>query len=96
MKDRTIVAEGLAAYTIERRFGWERHRPDGAPPWDKVRTMWSRVVLGEMDELNGAKSALLDLYNQRLKEAEGIFAAEQPRSKFSRTPSKPCRIMCQH
>ncbi len=76
MKDKTTVAEGLAAYTIERRFGWERHRPDGAPPWDAVRTMWARVVLGEMDELNGEKSALLDLYNQRLKEAEGIFAAE--------------------
>lgn len=53
MKDKTVVAEGLAAYTIERRFGWERHRPDGALPWDAVRTMWARVVLGEMDELNG-------------------------------------------
>lgn len=76
MKDKTVVAEGLAAYTIERRFGWERHRPDGAPAWDAVRTMWARVVLGEMDEMNGERSSLLELYNQRLKEAEGIFAAE--------------------
>ena len=76
MKDKTVVAEGLAAYTIERRFAWERHRPDGAPPWDEVRTMWARVLLGEMDELNGEQSSLLELYNQRLKEAEGIFAAE--------------------
>lgn len=73
MKDKTVVAEGLAAYTIERRFGFERHRPDGAPPWDEVRTMWARDVLGGM---GGEKSAFLDLYNQRLKEAEGIFAAE--------------------
>ena len=58
MKDKTIVAEGLAAYTIERRFAWERHRPDGAPPWDAVRTMWARVVLGEMDDLNGEQSSL--------------------------------------
>ena len=76
MKDKTIVAEGLAAYTIERRFGWERHRPDGAPSLDAVRTMWARVVLGEMDDLDGEQSPLLDLYNQRLKEAESIFAAE--------------------
>lgn len=60
MKDKTVVAEGLAAYTIERRFGWERHRPDGAPPWDTVRTMWARTVLGEMD---GEKSVLMDVYN---------------------------------
>ena len=76
MKNKTVVAEGLAAYTIERRFAWERHRPGGAPPWDAVRTMWAGVVLGEMDELNGEQSSLLELYNQRLKEAEGIFAAE--------------------
>lgn len=76
MKDKTVVAEGLAAYTIERRFGWERHRPYGAPPWDAVRTMWAKVVLGEMDELSGEKSVLMNVYNQRLKEAEGIFAAE--------------------
>lgn len=76
MKDKTVVAEGLAAYTIERRFGWERHRPDGASPWDAVRTMWARVVLGEMDDVNGEQSSLLELYNQRLEEAEGIFAAE--------------------
>lgn len=88
MKDRTIVAEGLAAYTIERRFGWERHRPDGAPPWDKVTTMWARVVLGEMDELNGEKSALLDLYNQRLKEAEGVFGAEPTSLRLQRDTVK--------
>ena len=76
MKDKTVVAEGLAAYTIERRFAWERHRPDGAPPWDALRTTWARVVLGEMDDVNGEQSSLLELYNQRLKEAEGIFAAE--------------------
>ena len=63
MKDKTVVAEGLAAYTIERRFGWERHRPDGAPSLDAVRTMWARVVLGEMDDLDGEQSPLLDLYN---------------------------------
>ena len=27
MKEKAIVAEGLAAYAIERRFGFERHRP---------------------------------------------------------------------
>lgn len=73
---KAIVAEGLAAYAIERRFGWERHRPDGAPSWDAVRTMWARVLLGEMDDLNGEQPSLLELYNQRLKEAKRIFAAE--------------------
>lgn len=73
MKDKEILAEGLAAYTIERRFGFERHCPDGAPPWDAVRAMWSRSILGDMDNQG---STLLDLYNQRLKEAEGVFAVE--------------------
>ena len=27
-----LVAEGLTAYAIERQNGWERHRPEGAPP----------------------------------------------------------------
>jgi hypothetical protein len=76
MKNKTVVAEGLAAYTIERRFGFDRYRPDGAPPWDEVRTMWAKAVLGEMDELNGNTTALLDLFNQRLKEAEGVFGVE--------------------
>lgn len=76
MKNITVVAEGLAAYTIERRFGFDRRRPDGAPPWDEVRTMWAKAVLGEMDELNGNTTALLDLFNQRLKEAEGVFGVE--------------------
>lgn len=32
MKEKAIVAEGLAAYAIERRFGFERHRPMALPP----------------------------------------------------------------
>ena len=76
MKYDAAIAEGLAAYTIERRFGWERHQPDGAPSWDEVRTMWARTVLGEMDNLDGKESSLLGLYNQRLKDAEGVFGAE--------------------
>lgn len=76
MKDKTVIAEGLAAYTVERRFGWERPRPDGAPPWDAVRTMWAKVVLGEMDDLDGEQPLLLGLYNHRLKEAEGLIATE--------------------
>lgn len=88
MKDKTTVAEGLAAYTIERRFAWERLQIDGTPPWDEVRTMWARTVLGEMDELNGEKSALLDLYNQRLKEAEGVFGAEPTSLRLQRDTVK--------
>lgn len=76
MKEKAIVAEGLAAYAIERRFGFERHRPDGAPSWEAVRAMWISTVLGEMDDMSSGRSLLLDLYHQRMKEAEGISAAE--------------------
>lgn len=85
MKSKTVVAEGLAAYTIERQFGWERHRPDGAPPWDEVRTMWARAVLGEMD---GENPALIGIYNQRLKDAEGVFGAEPASLQLQRDTVK--------
>lgn len=88
MKYDTAIAEGLAAYTIERRFAWERHQPDGALPWDEVRTMWARTVLGEMDELNGKDSALLGLYNQRLEDAEGVFATEPASLQLQRDTVK--------
>lgn len=76
MKEKAIVAEGLAAYAIERRFGFERHRPDGAPSWEAVRAIWISTVLGEMDDMSSGRSLLLDLYHQRMKEAEALIAAE--------------------
>ena len=37
-----LVAEGLTAYAIERQNGWERHRPEGAPP-----PGWSAGAFGQ-------------------------------------------------
>lgn len=88
MKYDTAIAEGLATYTIEQRFGFERHCPEGALPWDEVRTMLARVVLGKMDELNGKESSLLDLYNQRLKDAVGVFGVETASLQLQRETIK--------
>ena len=33
--DLPLVTDGLTAYAIERQNGFERHLPDGAPPWTK-------------------------------------------------------------
>lgn len=76
MTDRTRIAEGLAAYSIERRYGVERHRPEGAPTWDEVRCMWISAVLGEMDDWSGGGPSLLTLYNQRMEQAGKAFATE--------------------
>ena len=44
-----LVAEGLTAYAIERQNGWERHQPEGAPPWQAQRRLWTDAILQGID-----------------------------------------------
>lgn len=88
MKYDTAVAEGLAAYAIERRCRYEQHRTDSILPWEAVQSLWVSAVLEDMDILDGSPPLLLNLYYQRLKEAEGIFPAEPASPKLQQDAIK--------
>ena len=45
------VARGLTTYAIERQNGWERHPPEGAPPWREQRRLWTDAILQGMARL---------------------------------------------
>ena len=51
--DTRRVAMGLTAYATERQNGWERRRPEGAPPWQEQRRFWIDAVLQGMARLDG-------------------------------------------
>lgn len=42
------TARGLTAYAIERQHGYERHQPDGSPPWAEQRRAWTDAILQPM------------------------------------------------
>lgn len=46
-----LVAEGLTAYAIERRNGWERHQPEETPTWMERRRFWTDAILQGMARL---------------------------------------------
>lgn len=73
-----LVAEGLTAYAIERQNGWERHQPEGAPPWQAQRRLWTDAILQGMARLEGLTPASkwMDQYDQQLEAARGCAAVE--------------------
>ena len=75
-----LVAKGLTAYAIERQNGFERHQPDGAPPWSEQRRFWTDAILQGMARLEGREPdpAQMDQYDQELEQACGLFTSPAP------------------
>ena len=72
-----LVAEGLTAYAIERQNGWERHQPEGAPPWRDQRRLWTDAILQGMARLKGLTPdpQLMEQFDRELEQASGSAAA---------------------
>lgn len=72
-----LVAEGLTAYAIERQNGFERHQPDGAPPWTERRRFWTDAVLQGMARLEGREPdmTVMDRYDRELEQARGSLTS---------------------
>lgn len=70
-----LVAEGLTAYAIERQNGWERHQPEGAPPWQAQRRLWTDAILQGMARLDGLTPdpKLMEQYDLELEQARGCY-----------------------
>lgn len=70
-----LVAEGLTAYAIERQNGWERHQPEGAPPWQAQRRLWIDAILQGMARLDGLTPdpKLMEQYDLELEQARGCY-----------------------
>lgn len=75
--DIALTAEGLTAYAIERQNGWERHQPEGAPPWMERRRFWTDAILQGMAQLQGAcpDPKLLEQFDCELEQSRRGFAA---------------------
>ncbi len=69
------VAEGLTAYAIERQHGWERHQPDGTPPWSEQRRFWTDAIFQGMARLNGLEPdpALMEHFDRELEQARSCY-----------------------
>ena len=72
-----LVAEGLTAYAIERQNGWERHQPEGAPPWQAQRRLWTDAILQGMARLEEQvpDPKLMEQFDRELEQASGSAAA---------------------
>ena len=72
-----LVAEGLTAYAIERQNGWERHQPEGAPPWQAQRRLWIDAILQGMARLEEQvpDPKLMEQFDRELEQASGSAAA---------------------
>ncbi|MEY8259704.1 hypothetical protein AALA80_05090 [Oscillospiraceae bacterium 50-60] len=72
-----LVAEGLTTYAVERQNGWERHQPEGAPPWRDQRRLWTDAILQGMARLEGLTPdpGLMERYDHELEQAGGSAAA---------------------
>ncbi len=72
-----LVAEGLTAYAIERQNGFERHQPDGVPPWAEQRRFWTDAVLQGMARLEGREPdmTLIARYDHELEQARGALTS---------------------
>ena len=72
-----LVAEGLTAYAIERQNGWERHQPEGAPPWQAQRHLWTDAILQGMARLEEQvpDPKLMEQFDRELEQAGGSAAA---------------------
>ena len=72
-----LVAEGLTTYAIERQNGWERHQPEGAPPWREQRRLWTDAILQGMARLEEQvpDPKLMEQFDRELEQASGSAAA---------------------
>ena len=70
-----LVAEGLTAYAIERQNGWERHQPEGAPPWQAQRRLWTDAILQGMARLEEQvpDPKLMEQFDRELEQARGCY-----------------------
>ena len=70
-----LVAEGLTAYAIERKNGWERHQPEGAPPWQDQRRLWTDAILQGMARLEEQvpDPKLMEQFDRELEQARGCY-----------------------
>ena len=71
------VARGLTTYAIERQNGWERHQPEGAPPWQAQRRLWIDAILQGMARLEEQvpDPKLMEQFDRELEQAGGSAAA---------------------
>ncbi|WP_300561058.1 hypothetical protein [uncultured Oscillibacter sp.] len=71
-----LVAEGITAYAIERQNGWERHQPEGAPPWQAQRRLWTDAILQGMARLEEQvpDPKLMEQFDRELEQASGSAA----------------------
>jgi hypothetical protein len=70
------VARGLTTYAIERQNGWERHPPEGAPPWREQRRLWTDAILQGMARLEKQvpDPQLMEQFDRELEQASGSAA----------------------
>ncbi|WP_347288161.1 hypothetical protein, partial [uncultured Alistipes sp.] len=64
-------------YAIERQNGWERHQPEGAPPWQAQRRLWTDAILQGMARLEEQvpDPKLMEQFDRELEQASGSAAA---------------------
>lgn len=69
------VAMGLTAYAIERQHSYERHQPEGAPPWAEQRRLWTDAILQGMARLDGLAPdpRLMEQFDRELEQARGCY-----------------------
>lgn len=69
------VAMGLTAYAIERQNGFERHQPEGTPPWQEQRRFWTDAILQGMARLDrlAPDPKLMEQYDLELEQARGCY-----------------------
>ena len=73
--DIARVARGLTTYAIERQHGFERHQPDGSPPWAEQRRFWTDAILQGMAKLDGEQPdhKLMEQFDRELEQARGCY-----------------------
>lgn len=69
------VARGLITYAIERQHGFERHQPDGLPPWAEQRRFWTDAILQGMARLEGEQpdSRLMEQFDLELEQTRSCY-----------------------
>lgn len=82
----TLMAEGLAAYAIERQNGWERSQRKDAPTWMEQRRFWTDAILQGMARLGGEEPDphLMERYDHALELARGSAVTVPASPKLQR------------
>ena len=73
--DIPSTVRGLTAYAIERQHSYERHQPDGLPPWAERRRLWIDAILQGMARLEGGQPdpELMERFDLELEQARGCY-----------------------